>query len=110
MFVMNPPAVPAHVPVTSKDPAIAAVEWACIQAGVRYQVLDTPVITSIGPDNDVGMKHIELLDLGLHIDVESHTNAVVRERYMRGKMIVDGADGIDNLVAFLSELKPKKAP
>lgn len=108
MLVLNPPAVPADVPVTSPDPAIAAVEWACIRAGVRYTVLDQPIIAGIHPNNSVEMKHINLDDLGLHIDVQGHANSFVRERHTKGKMIVDGTAGIDNLVAFLSELKPKE--
>lgn len=107
MFVLNPPPVPANVPVTSSDPAIAAVEWACIRAGLRYTVLEQPAILAINPGNDVEMKHITLDDLGLHLEVQGATNSIVRERYMQGKMIIDGANGVDNLVNFLSELKPK---
>lgn len=107
MFVLNPPAVPAGVSVVSTDPAIAAVEWACIRAGLRYTVLDQRVVAAINPGNDIEIKHINLDDLGLHIEVLGTTNSVVRDRYMKGKMIVDGLSGIDNLVAFLTELKPK---
>ena len=105
MFVMNPPAVPANVPVKSKDPAIAAVEWACIRAGLNYEVLDQPQLALVTENNEVEMVHIRLPELNLFIDVETHTNAVVRQRYMTGKMIVDGSAGIDNLVAFLASLR-----
>lgn len=107
MLVLNPPVVPADVPVTSPDPAIAAVEWACIRAGVRYTVLDHPVVADITPDNNVELKHISLDDLGVHIEVQGTANSVVRERHTKGKMIVDGAAGVENLIAFLSELQPK---
>lgn len=104
MYVINPPAVPAGFETKSSDPGIQAVEYACTQAGVNYDVLDHPVLAE-GPRGWPEAVHIVLPDLGIHLAVATDANSRLQERHLENQLVLDGQQGVDTLVGILSSLR-----
>ena len=104
MYVTNPPAVPDGIATKSSDPGIQAVEYACMQAGVNYDVLDRHVLgqwTKDWPE----VVQIVLPDVGVHLAIATATNSNLKERHLEGQLLLDGQQGIDTLVGILASLR-----